>query len=60
MSEPIMLHIPCAPEILPELLRGVTTSRIRLEEIGDGTCNLIVNGPRGPLSDPFADVRESD
>lgn len=56
----VMLNIPCAPELLPMLERGVATSRIVLQDNrGDGTHDLIVHGPRGPLSDPFADVRDA-
>jgi hypothetical protein len=53
----VMLQIPCAKKLLPMLLRGVACSRIQLDEKGDGTYDLVVHGPRGPLSDPFADVK---
>jgi hypothetical protein len=39
------------------LLQGLAVRRIRLEERGDGTYELIVIGANGPLSDPFAEER---
>ena len=53
----VILQIPCAKEVLPMLLAGLTVRHIRLEEKGDGTYDLIVIGANGPLSDPFADAR---
>ena len=57
MAKPIILSVPCAPEVLPMLRAGLAVRSVRIEERGDGQWDLIVIGARGPLSDPFQGVQ---